>query len=332
MARRGLRLPLPSEQGRSTCIEFAELADERGIDTVWVPETWSRNSVILMTQLAERLEDAAVASGILNIFSRTPGLMAMTAAGMAEVTDGNFRLGIGTSGPAVIENFHGQPFERPLRRTREYIEIVNALVGGEELDYDGELCDISGFSLDEPVEHDVPIYVAAMGENNLRLTGEFADGWLPLFVPLDTFDDAVDTIAEGAARRDRSLDDIDIAPYVVTCISEDDPEEARDRVRSMLAFYVGAMGEFYHRTVSRFGYADEADAIRDAWAAGERDRARERVTDDLLDAFAVAGSPAEASDLIAAYEDANVDMPVAYVPTTAPPDLIRETIEWFADA
>lgn len=330
MIRRGLRLPLPGEQGRSTCLEFGKLADERGIDTVWVPETWSRNSVILMTQLAERFDQATVGSGILNIFSRTPGLMAMTAAGMADVTGGKFRLGIGTSGPAVIENFHGQSFDQPLRRTREYIEIVNALLGGDELAYDGSVFELSNFSLTEEVAYEVPIYVAAMGDQNLRLTGEFADGWLPLFVPVDAFDEAIETIEQGANRQNRSVDEIDIAPYVVTCISEENPDIARDKVRSMIAFYVGEMGTFYHRTVSKFGYAKEADTIRDAWRGGDPDRARERVTDELLDAFAIAGSPTEGHERLAAYEKAGIDMPIAYVPTDASPSLIRETIEWFA--
>lgn len=329
MARRGLRLPLPSEHGRETCIEFAELADDRGIDAVWVPETWSRNSVVLMTQLAERLESATVASGIVNIYSRTPGLVAMTAAALADVGEG-FRLGLGASGPAVIENFHGQSFERPLRRTREYIEVVNRLLAGEELDYDGDIFQLSGFSLEDPVEYDVPIYVAAMGENNLRLTGEFADGWLPLFVPIHAMDDALATIDEGAARRDRSIEDVDVAPYVVTCISDDDPEGARDHVRGMLAFYVGGMGEFYYRTVGRFGYEAEADAIRSAWEAGETGRAREAVSDEMLAAFAIAGSPETAAERLSAYDSAGVDVPVAYVPTKAPPELVRETIEQFA--
>lgn len=330
MDSKGLRLPLPSEQGRATCIGFAELADECGIDTVWVPETWSRNSVVLMTQLAERLEHATVASGITNIYSRTPGLVAMTAAALADV-GGGFRLGLGASGPAVVQDFHGQPFERPLRRTREYIEIVNSLLAGEELDYDGEIFELSGFSLEDPVEADVPIYVAAMGENNLRLTGEFADGWLPLFVPVHEMADAIDTIAVGAARRDRSVDDVDVSPFVVTCISADDPEGARAQVRGMLAFYVGAMGDFYYRTVGRFGYEDEADAIRSAWDDGDTDAARAAVTDEMLDAFAIAGSPAHAADRLAAYDDEGVDSVVAYVPTRAEPELIRETVEAFAD-
>jgi coenzyme F420-dependent oxidoreductase len=330
MDSKGLRLPLPSEQGRATCIEFAELADERGIDTVWVPETWARNSVVLMTQLAERLEHATLASGITNIYSRTPGLVAMTAAALVDV-GGGFRLGLGASGPAVVENFHGQSFERPLRRTREYIEIVNALLDGEEIEYDGDIFELSGFSLEDPVDADVPIYVAAMGENNLRLTGEFADGWLPLFVPIHEMADAIDTIAEGATRRDRTLDDVDVSPFIVTCISDTDPEDARDRVRGMLAFYVGAMGDFYYRTVSRFGYEDEADAIRSAWTDGETDAARAAVTDEMLDSFAIAGSPDQAAERLAAYEDVGVDSAVAYVPTTAPPDLIRDTIDAFAD-
>jgi len=282
-----------------------------------------------MTQLAQRLPDDTVASGILNIFSRSPGLIAMTAAALGDIGNG-FTLGLGASGPAVIENFHGKSFDRPLRRTREYIEIVNALLDGDTLNYSGEIFELSGFSLEEPVEAEVPVYVAAMGENNLRLTGEFADGWLPLFVPIHEMDEALASIREGATRRGRSLDAIDIAPYIITCISEADPQEARDQVRAMLAFYLGGMGDFYYRTVSRFGYGDEAESIRSAWKVGNTDEAESAVTDEMLAAFAIAGSPSRAAERIAAYESAGVDMPVAYVPTRAPTELISETIDLFS--
>ncbi|MHB9287926.1 LLM class flavin-dependent oxidoreductase [Halobacteriales archaeon Cl-PHB] len=330
MVEKGVRLPLPSEQDWSNCIEFAEQADAAGIDTVWVPETWGRNSVILSTQVADRVESADICSGIFNIYSRTPALMAMTAAGLADVTEGQFRLGLGTSGPAVVENFHGVEFDQPLRRTREYVEIVDAFVSGDRVDYDGDIFDLDGFALDPPTEHDVPIYVAAMGENNLRLTGEFADGWLPIFVPLGEFEQAYDAMENGAQRRDRSVDDIHIAPYVIACISEDEPDEARRLVKQAMSFYIGAMGDFYYNTVKRFGYADGADAVREHWENGDHAASADAVTEEMVDDFSLAGTPEHAADRLQQYYDEGVDMPVAYMPPKAPAEFIRETIDHFA--
>lgn len=331
MPSKGIRLPLPSEQDWTKCIEFAEQADEAGIESVWVPETWGRNSVILATQVIERVDSADICSGIFNIYSRSPGLMAMTAAGLADISDGQFRLGIGTSGPAVVENFHGSEFDAPLRRTREFIEIINAFVDGERVDYDGKLFDLDGFALDPPTAYDVPVYVAAMGEHNRRLTGEFADGWLPIFVPLGQFEDAYEAIETGAQRRDHSFDDIHIAPYVLACISEDEPDEARRLVKQAMSFYIGAMGDFYYNNVKGFGYEEAADAIRDNWENGDHTAAADAVTETMVDDFALAGTPEEAGERLRQYYDEGVEMPVAYMPPKAPTEFIRETIDHFAE-
>lgn len=330
MASKGIRLPLPSEESWSDCLEIGETADDLGIDTIWVPEMWGRNSVILSTQLAERIDTADLCSGIFNIYGRSPGLMAMTASGLAAVTDGQYRLGIGTSGPAVVENVHGQPFEAPLPRTREYIEIIEAFLAGETVDYEGRVFDMSGFALDPPAEHNVPIYLGAMGEHNLRLVGQFADGWLPLFVPRSGYEQAFEHIEIGADRRDYSVDNIDIAPYILTCISESDPEAARDLVRGAMAFYVGAMGDFYYNAVRRFGFEDVADAIRERWQNGDYDAARSSITDKAIDDFAIAGTPEKAANQLAKFRDAGVDSPIAYIPPKASTKRIKQTIEIFA--
>jgi coenzyme F420-dependent oxidoreductase len=330
MRARALRLPPLSGTTRTQCLEYAALADRLGIDAIWVGEAWGRNAVVLLTQIAERVDDADVGAGIFNVYSRTPGLIAMTAAALSDVAPAGVRIGLGASGPAVVEHFHGRAFESPLRRTRECIEIVDALLSGETGEYDGRVFDLSGFALDPPATHDVPVYNAAMGEKNLELTGEFADGWLPLYVPVERFERAIATIERGARRRDRSIEDVDVAPYLLTCVSDDDPGAARDAVRGVIAFYVGAMGEYYHRTVSRFGYAAEADRIRAAWRDGERERARAAVTDEMLDAFAVCGSSETAAASLERFEAAGVDTPVGALPSTASEELLRETIDGFA--
>jgi coenzyme F420-dependent oxidoreductase len=314
-------------RGGEELFDYAAIAEERDLESIWVGEAWGTAAVPMHTRLLERTETIDVCSGIFNIYARTPGMAAMTANTLAEIGDGRFRIGLGTSGPAVIENFHGVEFDRPLRRTREYIEIVRALLSGERVDYDGELFDLSGFSLDTDTYHECPIYVAAMGETNRQLTGEFADGWIPLMVPNTGLDDALEAVERGTERGGRSLGDLDVAPWVPTCVSETDPEAAREHVRSLIAFYVGAMGDFYANTARSFGFDEEADAIQTGWEENRQAGAEAGVTDEMLDAFGAAGEPAEAAESFERFREAGADSPIAYLPAKwADDDLIRETI------
>jgi alkanesulfonate monooxygenase SsuD/methylene tetrahydromethanopterin reductase-like flavin-dependent oxidoreductase (luciferase family) len=202
------------------------------------------------------------------------------------------------------------------------------LLAGERVDYDGELFDPSGFSLDTDTYHECPIYVAAMGETNRQLTGEFADGWIPLLIPNTGLDDALDAVERGAERGGRSIADIDVAPWVPTCVSEEDPDAAREHVRSLIAFYVGAMGDFYANTASSFGFGEEADAIQAGWEENRQAGAEKAVTDEMLEAFGAAGTPAEAAESFERFGEAGADSPVAYLPAKwADDDLLRETIE-----
>jgi alkanesulfonate monooxygenase SsuD/methylene tetrahydromethanopterin reductase-like flavin-dependent oxidoreductase (luciferase family) len=313
--------------GRAELFEYASMAEDRGIESIWIGESWGQASVPQLTQLLERTETIDVCSGIFNIYTRTPGLVAMTANSLAAIGDGRVRIGLGTSGPAVVENFHGEPFDRPLRRTREYVEIIRAYLGGDQVTYEGEIFDLSGFALDVEETYDCPIYVAAMGETNRQLVGEFADGWIPLLVPHTGLDDALDAVERGTHRGGRSLDDVDVAPWIPTCISADDPEAARGPVRSFVAFYVGAMGDFYANAVTSFGFGDAAEAIRAGWQADGLAGAEAAVPDEMVDAFGATGTPDAAAATFERFRDAGADSPVAYVPSRwAEDDQIRETI------
>lgn len=327
MSELGLRLPNPREVSREASIKYAKIADEKDLTTVWIGESWRGNSVPLLTDVIDATESIDVCSGIFNIYSRTPGLVAMTAASLMEKSDGRFRLGLGTSGPRVIEEFHGQPFTDPLRRSREYIEIVRGFLSGDEVNYDGELFSLSGFSLPLPEPYSVPIYLAAMGEKNLELAGAFADGWIPLLVPKSGIDPAITHISRGVRKFDRSTADITVAPWIPTCISPENPGIAKDHVRSLLGFYIGAMGDFYSNAVSRFGYADEAEAIKNGWNKEGSEGAASAVTDQMIEEFTAAGTPNEAQSSLEDYRTAGADMPVAYIPSYwASEDLISETI------
>jgi coenzyme F420-dependent oxidoreductase len=313
---------------REEILNYGALAEEQGLESIWVGESWGSASVPMLTQLLERTERIDVCSGIFNVYTRTPGLISMTANTLAEIGDGRFRIGMGASGPAVIEEFHGVEFDRPLRRTREYVEIVRAFLTGERVEYDGEVFDLSGFALDVEENHECPIYVAAMGETNRQLTGEFADGWMPLLVPSTSLGNALEAVEHGAIRGDRSLSEIDVAPWVPTCISEESPDEAREHVRSLIAFYVGAMGEYYANAAASFGFGEEAEAIRNGWESDRQTGAEAGVTEEMIDAFGAAGTPAEAAESFERFGDAGADSPVAYLPSRwADESALRETIE-----
>lgn len=312
-------------------LEFARQAVDSGVDSLWVSEGLGRNQVILMSILADRFDDVRIGSAIFNIYSRTPALLAMTAAGLDSLAD-RFILGLGTSGREVVENLHGVEFGNPLRREREYIEIINQLLAGETAEYQGEYFDLSGFGLRDVDElREVPIYLAAMGDTNLKLTGEFADGWLPLYLPVEHLESKFELIQEGLTKRGRDSSEIEVAPYVVTCISASDPEGARDAARSLLAFYIGAMGEFHYRNIKRHGFDSEADRIRSLWKDGSRDAARAGVTEDMLASLSISGSPTEARETLDKYYENGADLPIAYVPPKADRDLLDETIDHLSE-
>jgi alkanesulfonate monooxygenase SsuD/methylene tetrahydromethanopterin reductase-like flavin-dependent oxidoreductase (luciferase family) len=314
-------------RGRENLFDYVEIAEDRGLDSIWVGESYGAAAVPLLTRLLGHTDSIDVCSGILNVYARTPALVAMTANSLADVDGGRFRLGLGTSGPAVIERFHGVDFDRPLRRTREYVEIVRAFQSGDRVDYDGDLFELSGFALDADRTYDTPIYLAAMGEQNRTLTGRVADGWIPLMVPNTALDDALEAVRAGADRAGRRLSDVDVAPWVPTCISERDPAAAREAVRSLIGFYVGAMGDYYANAATAFGFGDEADAIRNGWRDNRQAGADAAVTDEMVHAFGAAGRPAEAAASYEGFVDAGADSPVAYIPAKwADESLVRETV------
>lgn len=310
-------------------IEYAILAENKGMDSIWIGESWGSASIPLLTLLLKRTETIDVCSGIINIFSRTPALISMTANTLADIGDGRLRIGLGVSGPKVIENFHGVEFEQPLRRTREYIEIMRYFMNGERVDYDGEIFNLSGFELNVTNYYKYPIYTAAMGKKNRKLTGEFADGWIPILVPNNGLREAINMIKVGADRRGRSLSEIDIAPWVPTCISENRPQTARRHVRSFIAFYVGAMGEYYANSVASFGFCDETTMIKNGWRDDGLKGARNKVTKEMVNVFGAAGTPSEAAKSFDRFNEAGANSPIAYIPTQwADDELTRETISY----
>jgi coenzyme F420-dependent oxidoreductase len=330
MARIGLTLPRTEDVPRREIVEIVQQAEALGYDSVWVGESWGREGFTWLTQLACHTHNIKLATGITPVYSRSPALIAQTVASLDEISEGRAILGLGTSGPIVIENWHGVPFERPLRRTREYIEIVRLVLSGERVNYKGEIFQLKGFRLPfSPPRPLVPIYVASLGPQNLRLTGELADGWLPIYLEVGHLPRFQQELALGAQKAGRALSAIDVAPYILACVSAD-VEAARALVRAHLAYYVGGMGTFYANLIANYGFEDAVQRIREAWGQGDRRAAAGHVSDDMVSRLAICGSPPEGRAQLERYRAAGVTLPIVSFAHGASRDMIQQTLAGLA--
>jgi coenzyme F420-dependent oxidoreductase len=330
MARIGLTLPRSEDLPRQEIVDIVQQAESLGYDSVWVGESWGRDGFTWLTQLACHTARIKLATGITTVYSRSPALIAQTVASLDEIAGGRVILGLGTSGPIVIENWHGVPFDRPLRRTREYIEIIRLILSGERVNYQGELFQLKGFRLPfTPVRPTVPIYVASLGPQNLRLTGQLADGWLPIYLDANHLPDFQRDLERGAKRAGRALNAIDVAPYILSCVSED-VEAAHRLVKAHLAYYIGGMGTFYAELIARYGFADDVRRVREAWSQRDRQAAARHVTDDMVAHMAICGSPREGRAQLETYRAAGVTLPIVSFAHGASRDMVRQTLQGLA--
>jgi F420-dependent oxidoreductase-like protein len=306
-------LGLTSEQQ----LEIVQEAERIGYDSVWAAEAYGSDTATVLAWLAAGTERIHLCSGIFQMPARSPAMTAMTAATIDQLSGGRFRLGLGPSGPQVSEGWHGVRFARQLQRTREYVDVVRMALRRERLEYHGEtielpLPDGPGKALKLticPVQEEIPIYLAAIGPKNVALTGEIADGWLPVFLAPEHLDVLMAPLEEGAQRAGRTLDDFDIAPTVNVLIS-DDVEAARDAMRPILALYVGGMGSreknFYNALVQRYGFEDAAREVQDLYLDGKKEDAAAALPDELIDTVTLCGPEDRVRDRLAVYAQAGV--------------------------
>ncbi|MGM7643758.1 LLM class F420-dependent oxidoreductase [Nocardia sp. JW2] len=302
----------------------AEVADlERaGLDVVFVPEAYSFDAVSALGFLAARTERVQLASGILQLYTRTPSLTAMTAAGLDFVSDGRFILGIGASGPQVIEGFHGVPYDAPIGRTRELIEICRKVWRREKLNYQGKYYQIplpadrgTGLGkelklINHPVRENIPVLLAALGPKNVELAAELAEGWQPIFfLPEKANDVWGDALAAGKAKRDPSLGDLEVYAGPALAIGEN-VTPLLEFVKPHLALYIGGMGakgkNFYHTLATKYGYGEAADRIQELYLAGDKQAAAAAVPDDLVRDVSLIGPEGFVKDRVAAFAEAGV--------------------------
>ena len=299
-----------------------ELADyERvGLDIVFVPEAYSYDAVSQLGYIAAKTERLQIASGILQLYSRTPALTAMTAAGLDYVSGGRFTLGLGASGPQVIEGWHGVPYDAPIGRAREIIEICRMVWRRDRLVYKGRYYELplaggTGLGkplklINHPVRERIPIALAAIGPKNVALAAELAESWMPIFyLPERAGQVWGPAVAEGGAKRDPSLGPLDVIASAPLAIG-DDVTGLRDLSRPLLALYIGGMGargrNFYNDLARRFGYEGEAKAIQDAYLDGRKDEAEALVPEELVERTSLIGPESYVRERIAAYREAGV--------------------------
>ncbi|MEM1334410.1 MAG: LLM class F420-dependent oxidoreductase [Actinomycetota bacterium] len=301
--------------------------EQAGLDVVWVPEAYSFDSVSQMGYLAAKTERIEIGSAILNVYSRTATCMAQTAAGLDFVSNGRFILGLGASGPQVIEGFHGVPYEKPMPRIRDYIEVTRMTLRRERIVYDGRavtvpLPDGEGTGLgkplkiiNHPVRDDIPIFWASLMGLSVKETAKLADGWLPIFFDPEKFHNVWgDDIKAGAADRDPDRGPLQISAGGMVAIGDDlvgDKANAiLDFARPSVALYVGGMGardkNFYNTIMQKYGYVDEAIAIQDHYLDGRKDEAAAIVPEEMLANTNLVGPAGHVKERIAAYREAGV--------------------------
>ncbi len=304
-------------------VELLRAYEQVGLELAAVPESYSFDAVSKLGYLAAKTERLELMSAILQVYSRTPALTAMTAAGLDYVSGGRFTLGLGASGPQVVEGFHGVKYDAPLGRTREVVEICRKVWRREPLEYDGSryrvpLAKENGGSglgkplklINHPVRAEIPISIAALGVRNVALVAEIAQGWQPLFFhPLKSKQAWGEALEAGFSKRDPALGELDIQLQVHFHLGEP-PPEAMQKVRNHLALYIGGMGardrNFYHQLAGRYGYEAEAAEIQDLYLSGKKAEAAAAVPEDLVDAVTLMGDEDSIRRQVEEFHDAGV--------------------------
>jgi F420-dependent oxidoreductase-like protein len=305
-----------------TTVEDIVAYEKAGASIAYVPEVYTFDAVSQLGYLAAKTDRLELGSGIMPFYTRTPTLLAMTAAGLDYVSSGRFTLGIGASGPQVVEGFHGVPYDAPLARTREIADICRQVWRRERVVHQGKHYRIplppgegTGLGkplklINHPVRPRIPIMIAAIGPRNVQLTAEIAEAWQPFFFLPERADRVWgEALSDGAAKRDAELPQLDIVVQPTLAIT-DDPEAAYEQVRPVVALYVGGMGakgkNFYNDLARRYGYEAEAAKIQELYLAGKKDEAAAAVPRELLERISLIGPEGHIRERLAAFKEAGV--------------------------
>jgi F420-dependent oxidoreductase-like protein len=324
-------VPFWKQYDRKAVLRSAQLAEDIGYDSLWIPEAWGYEQFQLLTEVAVHTKRLKLATGIANVFSRSAALLAMSAATLDEISEGRAILGLGTSGKNVIENLHGVPYKKPLTHLRETIGIARTLWRGGRLEPElSTLFDARHFKLEmTPLRKDIPIYVASLQEAAIREVGALADGWVPTFWPYKKLRDGIALLREGAAKTGRDPSKIEVAPFVAV-IPLEDRDLARSMIKPTVSFYIGGMGVYYHSMFCRYGFGANADQVRDLYNSGERKQAAAAVSDELIESIAICGPTAYCQEKLAEWAENGVGSALVNLPTGAPFEMVEQLLRAIA--
>ena len=282
-------------------LQCSEIISKTKTDTVWVPETWGMENFSMLGAVSSKTSTQKIGSSIINIYSRSPTTIAMGAATIDSLSNGRLVLGLGTSSVPIIESFHGNKFEKPLQRMKEYVEIIRLVLSGKQINYDGEIFKLNNFTLlINPQRNEIPIYVAAINKKMVDLAWSIGDGVIFYLRPLK---EMKETISKMQLKKK-----IDVTCQLITCVSEDS-EEAVQRAKKTIAFYV-SVGEIYRKFLAKNGYSSETKNIFEEFKKSGFKSNHELVTDSILKSLAICGTSEQCKQQLNNFVDVGIDQPI----------------------
>jgi len=282
-------------------LECSKILSKTKLDSIWVPETWGMENFSMLGAVSNNTENQKIGSSIINIYSRSPATIAMGASTVDILSKGRLILGLGTSSVPIVEDFHGQKFEKPVQRMKEYVEIIRQILSGQQVNYSGQIFNLKNFTLLlKPQRKEIPIYLAAINQKMVELTWEMADGVIFYLRPIDEIKKTI------SKMQDKKR--IDVACQIITCISHDS-ENAVNRAKKTLAFYV-SVGEIYRKFLSENGFKTETENIFNEFKKSGFRSNHELVTDSMLDSLCISGTPEESKSKLEKFRNAGIDLPI----------------------
>ena len=282
-------------------LQCTQIASKTGIDSIWIPETWGMENFSMLGAVANNTKTQKIGSSIINIYSRSPSTIAMGSATIDTLSNGRLILGLGTSSVPIVEDFHGEKFENPVERMREYVEIIRLSLTKKQINYSGKMFNLKNFTLlIEPKRKSIPIYLAAINEKMVNLCWEIGDGVIFYLRPID---EMKETISKMQSQKN-----IDVACQIITCISNDS-NEAIQRAKKTVAFYV-SVGKIYRDFLAKNGFKNETNNIFEEFKKSGFKSNHELVTDSMLNSLCISGSPEEAKIQLEKFRNAGIDLPI----------------------
>ena len=282
-------------------LQCTQIISDTKIDSIWIPETWGMENFSMLGAVANKTKTQKIGSSIINIYSRSPSTISMGAATTDTLSNGRLILGLGTSSVPIVEDFHGEKFETPVQRMREYVEIIRLSLTKKQINYSGKIFDLKNFTLlIEPQRQSIPIYLAAINQKMVNLCWEIADGVIFYLRPID---EMKKTISKMQSQKN-----IDVACQIITCISNDS-EEAIQRAKKTVAFYV-SVGKIYREFLAKNGFKNETDNIFEEFKKSGFKSNHEYVTDSMLNSLCISGSPEEAKIQLEKFRNTGINLPI----------------------